>query len=58
MEPCLEAMMFMPLRSAVLCQDCLAVSNGKNVCPCCGSKSIANIEPWLQRKPEQTETAA
>ena len=30
MEPCLEAMMFMPLRSAVLCQDCLAVSNGKN----------------------------
>ena len=58
MEPCLEAIMFIPLSQAVLCEDCQAVSNGKNACPHCGSKSIANIEPWLQRKPEQTETAA
>lgn len=54
-EPTLEAVWHIPLSIAVLCEDCREVSNGVNVCPACGSKSVANIAPWLETEANDEE---
>lgn len=46
----LQAMCYIPMPLAVLCQDCDCISNGVLACPACGSKSIASVAPWLQRE--------
>lgn len=49
-ETKLQAMCYIPMPVAVLCQDCSCISNGVLACPACGSKSIASVAPWLQRE--------
>jgi hypothetical protein len=38
-----------PLRAAVLCADCDAVSDGVNACPACGSSSLLSLASVLDR---------
>ena len=48
-DPC-KTMAF-PLRVAVLCPDCNAVSDGVNACPACGSSSLLSLASVLNRTP-------
>ena len=51
-EPTREVVVILPLERAVFCADCSALSNGIVQCPACGSKALANVACWLERKPQ------
>lgn len=45
-----EPIVHIHMDRAVVCVDCMAVSNGKNRCPACASEQLWQLQAWLDRK--------
>ena len=56
-EPCTQTVVILPLAKAILCEDCLALSNGMNTCPACGSGAISKPANWMSERREGTTSA-
>ena len=39
-----------PLRSAVLCSNCDAISDDRGHCPACGSEAVQPMAIWLDKE--------
>ncbi len=51
----LQKLLYVPLKSAYLCQDCNAIGNSSTHCPACASEVLMNLASVLNRE-ERPET--
>ncbi len=53
----LNAMEYIPLVSAYLCQDCNCIGNCERQCPACASSALLGLAVVLDRKHDETARA-